>query len=48
MPEIIKAIQELGWNLPRDVQAECIPLILGGGDLMAVIKYKNITLHPGC
>lgn len=36
MPEIIKAIEELGWTLPRDIQAECIPLILGGGDVMAV------------
>jgi hypothetical protein len=36
MPEIIKALEELGWELPRDIQAEAIPLILGGGDVMAV------------
>ncbi len=24
----------MGWRLPNDVQAECIPLILGGGDIM--------------
>jgi hypothetical protein len=36
MPEIIKSLEELGWELPRDIQAEAIPLILGGGDVMAV------------
>ncbi len=36
MPEISQAVHELGWELPRDVQAEAIPLILGGGDVMAV------------
>ncbi len=36
MPEIIKAVEELEWTLPTDVQAEAIPLILGGGDVMAV------------
>jgi len=29
MPEILKAVDELGWNLPTDVQDESIPLILG-------------------
>jgi superfamily II DNA/RNA helicase len=36
MPEIISAVEEIGWDLPKDIQAECIPLILGGGDVMAV------------
>jgi len=36
MPELIKAVEELGWTLPTDIQAEAIPLILGGGDVMAV------------
>jgi ATP-dependent RNA helicase DDX1 len=36
MPEIIKSLEELEWELPRDIQAEAIPLILGGGDVMAV------------
>lgn len=36
MPELAKALADMGWELPRDVQAECIPLILGGGDVMAV------------
>jgi hypothetical protein len=38
MPELIKAVQELGWELPRDIQAEAIPLILGGGDVMAAAE----------
>lgn len=35
MPELIKAITEdMDWLLPKDVQDEAIPLILGGGDVM--------------
>lgn len=34
MPEIVKAVEELDWLLPTDVQAEAIPLILGGGDVL--------------
>lgn len=36
MPEIITGIQEMNWMLPTPVQAEAIPLILGGGDVLAV------------
>jgi hypothetical protein len=39
MPELIKAVEELGWTLPTDIQAEAIPLILGGGDVMAVRTF---------
>jgi ATP-dependent RNA helicase DDX1 len=35
-PELIAAIEDIGWQLPTPVQAEAIPLILGGGDVMAV------------
>jgi ATP-dependent RNA helicase DDX1 len=35
MPELLRSIDELGWSLPTDVQDETIPLILGGGDVMA-------------
>ena len=35
MPELIRAVEEMGWNLPSDIQAEAIPLILGGGDVLA-------------
>lgn len=34
MPEIGRAVDELEWTLPTDVQAEAIPLILGGGDVL--------------
>ncbi|CAH0384139.1 unnamed protein product [Bemisia tabaci] len=34
IPEIGKAIEEMDWMLPTDVQAEAIPLILGGGDVL--------------
>lgn len=34
LPEILQSIEEMGWALPTDVQAEAIPLILGGGDVL--------------
>lgn len=34
LPELAKAVDELEWMLPTDVQAEAIPLILGGGDVL--------------
>jgi len=33
-PELIRACDEQGWALPTPVQAEAVPLILGGGDVM--------------
>ena len=33
-PELIRACDGLGWTLPTPVQAEAVPLILGGGDVM--------------
>nr|XP_058944208.1 ATP-dependent RNA helicase DDX1-like [Pocillopora verrucosa] len=34
LPEICKAVEDMEWLLPTDVQAEAIPLILGGGDVL--------------
>lgn len=34
MPQIAKRLEELDWMLPTDVQAEAVPLILGGGDVL--------------
>ena len=34
LPEIANAVDEMEWTLPTDVQAEAIPLILGGGDVL--------------
>jgi len=36
-PEIARAVDEMGWLLPTDVQGEAIPMILGGGDVLMVI-----------
>lgn len=40
LPQILRAVDELGWSLPTDVQDEAIPLILGGGDV-SVISSPN-------
>ncbi|EER19828.1 ATP-dependent RNA helicase DHH1, putative [Perkinsus marinus ATCC 50983] len=32
-PSIICAVEDLDWTLPTPVQAEAVPLILGGGDV---------------
>jgi ATP-dependent RNA helicase DDX1 len=34
MPEICQALEKMDWLLPTDIQAEAIPLILGGGDIL--------------
>lgn len=34
LPEIAKAVEDMDWMLPTDVQSEAIPLILGGGDVL--------------
>jgi ATP-dependent RNA helicase DDX1 len=38
MPELLKSVDELGWSLPTDIQDEAIPLIMGGGDVMAAAE----------
>jgi len=37
-PELIQACQDLGWTLPTPVQAEAVPLILGGGDVLVAAE----------
>ncbi|KAH9388947.1 ATP-dependent RNA helicase ddx1 [Tyrophagus putrescentiae] len=34
MPEIGKALEEMEWLLPTNIQADAVPLILGGGDIV--------------
>lgn len=34
LPELGQAVEEMDWSLPTDVQAEAIPMILGGGDVL--------------
>lgn len=36
LTEIAKAVDDMGWLLPTDVQSEAIPMILGGGDVLMV------------
>ena len=36
LPELGRAVEEMDWTLPTDVQAEAIPVILGGGDVLMV------------
>ena len=37
-PEIIRACEDEHWHFPSPVQQEAIPLILGGGDVMAAAE----------
>lgn len=55
MPELIKGLEEIGWLLPTPIQAEAVPLILGGGDVMAVcvpllrvVLLSHVTLRASC
>lgn len=34
MSEIVEKLDRLDWTLPTEIQAEAIPLILGGGDIL--------------
>jgi ATP-dependent RNA helicase DDX1 len=38
LPELLHAIDDLGWSLPTDIQDEAIPLMLGGGDVMGAAE----------
>ena len=40
LPEIAKAVDDMGWLLPTDVQSEAIPMILGGGDVL-MVRFSN-------
>ena len=34
-PEILRALEEQGYSAPTPIQAQAIPAVLSGGDLMA-------------
>ncbi len=34
LSQISRQLEEIEWLLPTDVQADAIPLILGGGDVL--------------
>uniref|UniRef100_A0A8C1T1A4 ATP-dependent RNA helicase n=1 Tax=Cyprinus carpio TaxID=7962 RepID=A0A8C1T1A4_CYPCA len=46
MPEIAQAVEEMDWLLPTDIQAESIPLILGGGDVLMVRSLSRAFSIP--
>lgn len=46
MPSIIKAVEELDWLLPTPIQQDAIPMILGGGDVLAVRIFFIVSLFP--
>ena len=37
-PELVRSVEEQGWGMPTPVQQEAIPLILGGGDVLAAAE----------
>jgi ATP-dependent RNA helicase DDX1 len=57
MPEIIRALDELGWQLPTPIQQEAVPLILGGGDVLGAAEtglssfydfnWTKLNVSPG-
>ncbi|XP_077546486.1 uncharacterized protein LOC144159087 isoform X2 [Haemaphysalis longicornis] len=54
LPEIAQAVEDMEWTLPTDVQAEAVPLILGGGDVLMNWKCperwnldKHMRVHTG-
>uniref|UniRef100_A0A0R3RJZ0 ATP-dependent RNA helicase n=1 Tax=Elaeophora elaphi TaxID=1147741 RepID=A0A0R3RJZ0_9BILA len=34
LPELGRAVDEMEWTLPTDIQSEAIPAVLGGGDVL--------------
>ena len=37
-PQLTSGLLEQGWLIPTPVQQECIPLVLGGGDVLAAAE----------
>ena len=37
-PSLTSALEDQGWLIPTPVQQECVPLILGGGDVLAAAE----------
>lgn len=42
IPELGKAVDDMEWLLPTDVQAEAIPLILGGMLRKSILVFSKI------
>ncbi len=41
MSEIVRAVDDMQWYLPRPVQQEAVPLILGGGDVLCAADGRD-------
>ena len=37
-PSFITGLEQQGWDIPTPIQQECIPLVLGGGDVLAAAE----------
>jgi ATP-dependent RNA helicase RhlE len=37
-PEVLKAVEELGYASPTPIQAKAIPVVLGGSDVLAAAQ----------
>lgn len=38
MAELVRAVEDMDWYLPRPIQQDAIPLILGGGDVLCAAE----------
>ena len=36
--ELVTGVDSQGWAIPTPIQAECVPLVLGGGDVLAAAE----------
>ncbi|XP_062533486.1 ATP-dependent RNA helicase Ddx1 isoform X2 [Armigeres subalbatus] len=41
LPEIGQMLEEMEWFLPTDIQAEAIPVIMGGGDVLMAAETRS-------
>jgi superfamily II DNA/RNA helicase len=47
LPELVRTVEdEFRWSLPTAIQDESIPLILGGGDVMASAETGSGRYSP--
>lgn len=47
-PAILQAVQEQGYDTPTPVQAQAIPIVLAGHDLLAGHKLAPAKQPPSC
>jgi len=47
-PEILKALTETGYTTPTPIQAQAIPMVLEGSDLMAGVQTGTVNSSSKC